>query len=68
MKRQSARYTRQNGLDGFGVPGQAKLADARILVVGLGGLGIPVVQYLNAMGVGTLGLVENDIVELMRIN
>ena len=67
MKRQSARYTRQTGLDGFGVPGQAKLADARILVVGLGGLGIPVVQYLNAMGVGTLGLVENDIVELHNL-
>ena len=57
------RFIRHYQLKGFGPEGQAKLGQARVLVVGLGGLGLPVVQYLNAMGVGTLGLVEQDTVE-----
>ncbi len=57
------RYARQTILPDFGLEGQKKLRASKILVVGLGGLGLPVVQYLNAMGVGTLGLVEQDIVE-----
>ncbi|MEM6894151.1 MAG: HesA/MoeB/ThiF family protein [Bacteroidota bacterium] len=61
------RYLRQQQLPGFGEVGQQKLAKAKVLVVGLGGLGIPVVQYLNAMGVGTLGLVENDTVALHNL-
>ncbi|MEN1784350.1 MAG: HesA/MoeB/ThiF family protein [Bacteroidota bacterium] len=61
------RYQRQTVLDGFGLAGQTQLAKSRVLVVGLGGLGIPVVQYLNAMGVGTLGLVENDTVDLQNL-
>ncbi|MEM8764801.1 MAG: HesA/MoeB/ThiF family protein [Bacteroidota bacterium] len=61
------RYLRQQQLPGFGEAGQQKLTEAKVLVVGLGGLGIPVVQYLNAMGVGTLGLVENDTVALHNL-
>lgn len=61
------RYIRQTSLKEFGVEGQQKLANASVLIVGLGGLGIPVVQYLNAMGVGTLGLVEQDVVELTNL-
>ncbi|UJH67310.1 HesA/MoeB/ThiF family protein [Allomuricauda sp. SCSIO 65647] len=57
------RYIRHQQLKDFGSEGQAKLTQASVLVVGLGGLGLPVVQYLNAMGVGTLGLVEQDLVE-----
>lgn len=63
----SNRYIRQTNLKGFGTAAQEKLANARVLVVGLGGLGIPVLQYLNAMGVGTLGLVEQDVVELSNL-
>ncbi|MEL6974850.1 MAG: HesA/MoeB/ThiF family protein, partial [Bacteroidota bacterium] len=61
------RYLRQQQLPSFGEKGQQKLANAKVLVVGLGGLGIPVVQYLNAMGVGTLGLVEKDTVALHNL-
>lgn len=67
MKPDYSRYQRQTGLANFGPEGQAKLAEARVLVVGLGGLGLPALQYLNAMGVGTLGLVEQDRVELHNL-
>lgn len=61
------RYIRHILLKDFGIEAQQKLAKAKVLVVGLGGLGVPVVQYLNAMGVGTLGLVENDLVDLTNL-
>lgn len=61
------RYDRQTRLSQFGLGGQAALAASKVLVVGLGGLGIPVVQYLNAMGVGVLGLVDHDKVELHNL-
>ncbi|MRH99080.1 sulfurtransferase [Kriegella sp. EG-1] len=58
----SGRYNRQTILKGFGLDAQQQLLDAKVLVIGAGGLGIPVLTYLNAMGVGTLGIVEQDIV------
>ena len=61
------RYIRHEQLRGFGPEGQAKLSRAKVLVVGLGGLGLPVAQYLNAMGVGTLGLVDQDSVEMHNL-
>lgn len=61
------RYQRQVILKGFGINGQQKLAKARILVVGAGGLGIPALQYLNAMGVGTIGVVEQDIIDISNL-
>lgn len=61
------RYTRQTVLKEFAAEGQAKLASAKVLVVGLGGLGLPILQYLNAMGVGTLGLMDQDVVELHNL-
>ncbi|NNC35613.1 MAG: sulfurtransferase [Croceitalea sp.] len=61
------RYLRQTSLVSFGEEGQAKLADSQVLVVGLGGLGLPVIQYLNAMGVGTIGLVDHDTIELHNL-
>ncbi len=62
------RYIRQSILKGFGQDGQSKLARAKILVVGAGGLGVPVLSYLNAMGVGTLGVVDNDTVSLNNLH
>ncbi|MDX1545000.1 MAG: HesA/MoeB/ThiF family protein [Christiangramia sp.] len=62
-----SRYIRQTRLPQFGKEGQEKLSKARVLVIGAGGLGIPVLQYLNAMGVGTLGIVENDKVDLSNL-
>src|SRR5690606_29646962 len=61
------RYIRQTGLKGFGAQRQQKLAGAKVLVVGLGGLGLPALQYLNAMGVGTLGLMDGDRIELHNL-
>lgn len=57
------RYDRQIQLPGFGSVGQQRLSAARVLVVGAGGLGVPVCQYLNAMGLGTLGIVDGDQIE-----
>ncbi|MEM9076323.1 MAG: HesA/MoeB/ThiF family protein [Bacteroidota bacterium] len=61
------RYTRQISLSKFGPDGQRKLTESKVLVVGLGGLGLPALQYLNAMGVGTLGLVDQDIVDFHNL-
>ncbi|MCM4156209.1 HesA/MoeB/ThiF family protein [Gramella sp. AN32] len=61
------RYIRQTTLPSFGKEGQAKLAYSKVLIVGAGGLGIPVLQYLNAMGVGTLGIVENDRIDISNL-
>ncbi len=57
------RYIRQIALKDFGPAKQQLLSEAAVLVVGVGGLGIPVLQYLTAMGVGTIGMAEQDIIE-----
>jgi len=62
------RYDRQIRLKGFGSNGQELLGKARIMVVGAGGLGVPVCQYLNAMGVGTLGIVDGDTIDRTNLH
>ncbi|MFD2098601.1 ThiF family adenylyltransferase [Flagellimonas iocasae] len=62
-----SRYSRQTQLKDFGPEGQQRLSEGKILVVGLGGLGLPALQYLNAMGVGTLGLMDQDVIELHNL-
>ncbi|WP_372421434.1 HesA/MoeB/ThiF family protein [Salinarimonas chemoclinalis] len=59
-----ARYARHLVLQDVGGPGQARLKAARVLVVGAGGLGAPLIQYLAAAGVGTVGIVDDDVVDL----
>ena len=61
------RYARHLVLAEIGGPGQQKLKAARVLVVGAGGLGAPVIQYLAAAGVGTIGIVDDDVVSLSNL-
>jgi len=61
------RYARHLVLRDVGGPGQAKLKAGRVLVVGAGGLGSPLIQYLAAAGVGSLGIVDDDIVSLSNL-
>ena len=61
------RYARHIVLADIGGAGQQKLKAAKVLVIGAGGLGSPVLQYLAAAGVGTLGIVDDDIVSLSNL-
>ena len=61
------RYARHLVLRDVGGPGQAKLKAARVLVIGAGGLGAPLIQYLAAAGVGTIGIVDDDTVSLSNL-
>jgi adenylyltransferase/sulfurtransferase len=64
---QKARYARHILLPEIGVEGQRRLANARVLVVGAGGLGSPALMYLAAAGVGTIGVVDDDVVDASNL-
>lgn len=61
------RYQRQTSLEEIGIAGQSLLKNASILCIGAGGLGTPVLQYLAAAGVGTIGIIDQDLVELSNL-
>lgn len=62
------RYIRQIILPEMGLAGQEKLTAAKVLVVGAGGLGCPVLQYLTAAGVGTIGVIDDDTVDVTNLH
>ena len=64
---QIQRYLRNIMLPEIGKKGQQKLLDSKVLCIGAGGLGSPVIQYLAAAGVGTLGIVDNDVVDMSNL-
>jgi adenylyltransferase/sulfurtransferase len=61
------RYARHIVLRDIGGPGQQRLKNARVLVIGAGGLGAPLLQYLAAAGIGTLAIVDDDVVSLSNL-
>ncbi|MBB5633515.1 adenylyltransferase/sulfurtransferase [Cryobacterium mesophilum] len=63
-----ARYSRQLALPGFDDVAQRRLANARVLVIGAGGLGSASVPYLASAGVGTIGVIDTDVVELSNLH
>ena len=65
---QYERYQRQLILKGFGVEAQRKLKAARVLVIGAGGLGCPIMQYLVAAGVGHIGIADHDTVSVSNLH
>ena len=62
------RYDRQIMIPGLGESGQEKLKKARVVIAGSGGLGSPIALYLTAAGVGTVRIIDNDVVELSNLN
>ena len=66
-EKQQERYSRHLLLKEIGVDGQKKLLDSKVLVIGAGGLGAPVLMYLAASGIGTLGIADHDNIELSNM-
>ncbi len=66
-EQQIQRYARHILLDQVGGTGQSTLLDSKVLVVGAGGLGSPVILYLAAAGIGTIGVVDDDVVDLSNL-
>ncbi len=67
-KNSQERYQRQITLKGFGEAAQNAIFQAKVLVIGAGGLGCPVLQYLTAAGTGTIGIVDDDIVSVSNLH
>lgn len=66
-KSELTRYSRHIRLNEVGLDGQEKLKAAKVLVIGAGGLGCPVLQYITAAGVGTIGIVDGDIIDASNL-
>jgi adenylyltransferase/sulfurtransferase len=67
-KEEFKRYQKQIMLDDIGINGQIKIKQSKVAVVGAGGLGCPVLQYLTSVGVGTIGIIDFDTVEVSNLH
>jgi adenylyltransferase/sulfurtransferase len=67
-QRQEERYSRHIRLRNFGREAQQKLLEAKVLVIGAGGLGCPVLQYLTSMGVGNIGVMDDDTISISNLH
>ena len=67
-KKQIDRYSRQIILKKVGIIGQKKLLESKVLIIGAGGLGSPIAIYLAAVGIGHIGIVDKDKVEISNLN
>src|SRR6201991_1537873 len=68
MSEDFIRYSCQIALPGFSESTQILLQEAKVLIVGAGGLGCPAAQYLAAAGIGTLGIADNDVVSIGNLH
>jgi adenylyltransferase/sulfurtransferase len=67
-KSQIERFSRQIILKNIGAKGQEKILNSKVLIIGMGGLGCPVAEFLTRAGIGTLGIVDHDIVNLSNLH
>lgn len=67
-KEEFKRYQKQIMLDDIGINGQIKIKQSKVAVVGAGGLGCPVLQYLTSIGVGTIGIIDFDTIEVSNLH
>ena len=67
-KKQIERFSRQIVLKNIGILGQKKIIQSKVLIIGMGGLGCPVAEFLARAGVGYLGIVDSDNVDLSNIH
>ena len=67
-KKEIERFSRQIILKNIGILGQKKILNSKVLIIGMGGLGCPVAEFLTRSGIGTLGIVDDDIVNISNIH
>ncbi len=67
-KNQITRFSRQIILKNIGILGQKKIIQSKVLIIGMGGLGCPVAEFLTRAGVGSIGIIDHDIVDLSNIH
>ena len=67
-KNQLEKFSRQIILKDIGILGQKKILNSRVLIIGMGGLGCPVAEFLTRSGIGSLGIVDHDLVDLSNIH
>ena len=67
-KKEIEKFSRQIILKNIGAIGQKKILNSKVLIIGMGGLGCPVAEFLTRSGIGTLGIVDYDIVSLSNIH
>ena len=67
-KNQIERFSRQIILKNIGILGQNKITNSKVLIIGMGGLGCPVAEFLTRSGIGSLGIVDHDLINLSNIH
>ena len=67
-KNQIERFSRQIILKNIGTLGQKKIINSKVLIIGMGGLGCPVAEFLTRSGIGTLGIIDHDLVGISNIH
>ena len=67
-KEEFKRYQKQVMVDDIGINGQIKIKESKVAVIGAGGLGCPILQYLTSVGVGTIGIIDFDTIEISNLH